>query len=312
MLANLESSLGSAYDLCEMNNGNINFDTEMLTKLSAVTSCLPSLKLMLESVDASERSKSIVILLQAIQSKLGSKETTTAIVTWSPALVTTPSNINLIDQRMLTSGFSLPAATISTAYSGEGATKKMYSRAKKQKQTFAEFLKGETERPAEAVQSYDYRVVHSVHGPVQYDEIKDFSTEDIPIIDVLRESEYPTISRDAEKISHSLNEDRNTVVDSIVVETTAVEDITSDEKAFKLVVTGLDVALFLVEALLKSAFPVLLDGGRQAVKRILQTLAGPKVRIPLSQWIASRKRGRDTIAETDWELLEGFENVKIV
>ena len=312
-LMDVESSLNSAFDLCDMNSKSVDFDVEdNLNKLSAVTSCLPSLKLMHENIEASERLQTIVSVLQALESKLRTKDTkAVSVVTWSPSLVTTPMSTYQVDQRLLTSTFSLPSAAASASYSGEGVTKKTTNRAKKQKKTFAEFLK-EAENPPVSVQSEDARVMPSMHGPLPYDDIDEVFTGSIPIIDILTDDEYPAMSRDVEKSSQALREEGKVVVDSLVVETTAVEDITSDEKAFKLVVTGLDVALFLVEALLKSILPVILDGGRQAVKRIIQTLAGQKVRTPLSQWIASRKRGHDAAAESDWELLEGFENVKIV
>lgn len=280
------------------------------SKLSAITGCLSSLSAMLETVDCSDRAKSVVSFLRSLDGRIkdmkGAKDPIPVV--WSPAIVTTPTSNYFVDPSKTSPSFSLPESSqFRSMYSGPELTK---AKLRNRKQTFAEFLK-ETENKPET-QDINAQEMPSAHGPMLFDDDDEYFVEEMPVIDVYVQDQRSFVSQSENAYSSVLPKEDKAVFDSIVVETTAVEDITSDEKAFKIVVTGIDVALFLFEALIKSIFPVIFDGGRQAFKRVVQTLGVRRVRIPLAQWIASRKRGRDTTEETEWELLEGLENLKSV
>jgi hypothetical protein len=66
---------------------------------------------------------------------------------------------------------------------------------------------------------------------------------------------------------------------TVTVETEAIEQDTAEQSAARFLVTAFDVSLFLLESLLKTAGPLLLDGGRLAAARVESTLeAAPRAK----------------------------------
>jgi hypothetical protein len=311
---NLEVSANAATLLVESDSFTLDDDDTKRRCLTAMK-CLPSLNLLVETSqfnDDHDRVASVLQILTNFDGKFRSNVDISAIapVVWTPAAITLPSLLSPIGSDLSLMGsppFMLPSSS--------GAVKKEVASAKKQqpKLTFVEYLETQsTAAPDERIQRVNADV-YSLDGDIPFVESEQSSYMDEGVLNGVAYSSTAQSSSFTVDASKSKSERRassdteSVVVESVVIETTAVEDVTSDAKALKLALAGIDIVFFLLEALAKAVVPLVRDGGAQAVARIVQALDVRKIRTPLNQWVAARSRVEPAgLMESDWELLDSL------
>ena len=187
--------------------------------------------------------------------------------------------------------------------------------AKKKTMTFQQFLKEQEERKASEFASNDFEFSEDLSqdamqaSEVDVDNFVTNVDEEIIYDTTFVSSSIPSSFTEVES-----NESSEV---PIVVDTTAIEEVSRGDRTIQMLVTGIDVTFFLLESLFKAVGPILAGGGALFVRRVMQTLDYSTVRVPFSQWAAARARqleindgkgDKRMIYRTseEWELLQGF------
>lgn len=275
-------------------------------QMRGIVTCLPSLRQLLEarSMPNQHRWRRLISVLEIIQN------TTFAS---SVPQISSISSAAFTEQDADLSGFTSIKTSDSFAVNTMPAATELP--AKKKTMTFQQFLKEQEERKASEFASNDFEFSEDLSqdamqaSEVDVDNFVTNVDEEIIYDTTFVSSSIPSSFTEVES-----NESSEV---PIVVDTTAIEEVSKGDRTIQMLVTGIDVTFFLLESLFKAVGPILAGGGALFVRRVMQTLDYSTVRVPFSQWAAARARqleindgkgDKRMIYRTseEWELLQGF------
>ena len=275
-------------------------------QMRGIVTCLPSLRQLLEarSMPNQHRWRRLISVLEIIQN------TTFAS---SVPQISSISSAAFTEQDADLSGSTSIKTYDSSAVNTMSAATELP--AKKKTMTFQQFLKEQEERKASEFASNDFEFSEDLSqdamqaSEVDVDNFVTNVDEEIIYDTTFVSSSIPSSFTEVES-----NESSEV---PIVVDTTAIEEVSRGDRTIQMLVTGIDVTFFLLESLFKAVGPILAGGGALFVRRVMQTLDYSTVRVPFSQWAAARARqleindgkgDKRMIYRTseEWELLQGF------
>ena len=275
-------------------------------QMRGIVTCLPSLRQLLEarSMPNQHRWRRLISVLEIIQN--------TTFASSVPQMSSISSAAFTEQDAYLSGSTSIKTSDSSAVNTMPAATELP---AKKKTMTFQQFLKEQEERKASEFASNDFEFSEDLSqdamqaSEVDVDNFVTNVDEEIIYDATFVSSSIPTSFTEVES-----NESSEV---PIVVDTTAIEEVSRGDRTIQMLVTGIDVTFFLLESLFKAVGPILAGGGALFVRRVMQTLDYSTVRVPFSQWAAARARqleindgkgDKRMIYRTseEWELLQGF------
>jgi hypothetical protein len=286
--------------------------SEMNTRLCRqLCDCLPGVQTLAGELRGNARVDMIARVLNALNDKLIETIGVNVNEPWSPSAITLPSSPGIYASTYDVS-FMLPQiASRVTSYPKSSVIKP--EAPFKPKVTFIEYLEaqqvtGEVEETTTDSSTANMFEIESESGVMSAVAMDEYEV-------AVSAFEASVIAAELQQGEDRLYIEDDRVSTTVVVETTAVEEIANEDKVVKMILSGIDVLFFLIEALFKSATPLLVDGGALAIKRASQTLGSATIKFPFNQWIAVRSStavasNKDTIVSSDWKLFDGLENSK--